>query len=128
MVRILLALLVLLNLSSCAIPPKATAEKNQQERACIKQCEVVKQDCLKRCEYSCKQCDAQAHKKMVDRYQQYIHEQCVKGERVSLQLQSFRDPLECRKVSCNCSADQRVCVGQCKGNIRKRLQVKPFCC
>ena len=100
----------------------------QQQRACINQCGIEKSKCLEHCQYSCKHCEKYESTKMAARYKKYIHEQNIQGKRVALQLQSFRDPLQCRKASCDCQADYRVCVGQCRGKIRKQLQVKPFCC
>lgn len=121
-------LLALLMLHSCTMPSHEDYKRAQDERACINQCALKKQACAEHCQYSCKNCEKYEHNNMTKRYKKYIHEQNVQGKRVALQLQSFRDPLQCRKISCDCPADYRVCVGQCKGKIRKRLQVKPFCC
>ena len=112
----------------CSLTPHEDAKQAQEERACITACQMQETTCLRSCRYSCKACEAREHDKMVKRYKTYLHEQCVQGMRTALQLQSFRDPLQCRKTSCDCPADYRVCVGSCRGNIRKRLQVKPFCC
>jgi hypothetical protein len=126
-VRIMLCGLVVF-LFGCSLSPHEDAKRAQAERACIKQCEVKATQCNQRCSDSCKQCEWQAKQSMAQRYKAYVHEQCVQGERVALQLQSFRDPLQCRKTSCDCPADYRICVGTCKGSIRKYLQVTPFCC
>jgi hypothetical protein len=115
-------------LFSCSRTSHEDAKRACAKRACIQQCEVKKKACQKVCSTSCKQCEAEANTSMTKRYKTYVHEQCVQGERVALQLQSFRDPLQCRKTSCDCPADYRACVGACRGNIRKSLQVTPFCC
>lgn len=109
--------------------PTAQEDRNAQaQRQCIAQCLDVKAECAHQCSHSCAQCADEENHKMTQRYKQYIHEQNVQGKRLALQLQSFRDPLKCRLASCDCAADYRVCVGQCKQNIRKQLTVKPFCC
>ncbi|MCH9717617.1 MAG: hypothetical protein K0U52_11100, partial [Gammaproteobacteria bacterium] len=119
---------MLLFLNACSLSPREDAKRAQVERACIDQCQIEKTRCEQRCANGCKLCEKQNDSSMLKRYKDYIHEQCVQGERVALQLQSFRDPLQCRKVSCDCSADHRVCVSTCRGKIRKYLQVTPFCC
>ncbi len=118
----------ILFLYGCSLSPHEDAKRAQAERACIKQCEIKSAACQRQCSDGCKRCEHQAAQAMKARYKTYVHEQCVQGERVALQLQSFRDPLQCRKISCDCPADYRTCVGVCKGSIRKYLQVTPFCC
>jgi hypothetical protein len=115
-------------LSACSLSPHEDAKRAQAERACIDQCQIEKTHCEQRCSNGCKLCEKQNDTSMLKRYKTYIHEQCVQGERVALQLQSFRDPLQCRKISCDCPADHRICVSACRGKIRKYLQVTPFCC
>jgi hypothetical protein len=34
---------------------------------------------------------------------------------VSRDLNSYRDPLQCRKVTCDCLADNNVCKASCRG-------------
>ncbi len=112
----------------CSLHPHEDAKKAEAVRACISQCKVKQATCYNTCSDSCKQCEKEERATMIKRYKTYTHEQCVQGRRVALQLQSFRDPLQCRKTTCNCPADYRVCVGECRGNIRKYLQITPFCC
>ncbi|MDF1646472.1 MAG: hypothetical protein P1U61_05800 [Legionellaceae bacterium] len=115
-------------LLGCSFSPKEDAKQAQAQRACINQCGIKKTACESRCTDSCKRCERKEHAKMVKDYKTYINEQAVQGKRVALQLQSFRDPLQCRKTSCDCPADYRICVGECRGKIRKYLQITPFCC
>jgi hypothetical protein len=42
-------------------------------------------------------------------------------------LNSYRDPLQCRKVTCNCHADYQVCIQSCSGVIHKQLRVASAC-
>jgi len=119
---------LLICLLGCSLHPHEGAKKAQTERACIDQCKIKQATCSRTCSDSCKQCEREERTAMIKRYKKYIHEQCVQGKRAALQLQSFRDPLQCRKTSCDCPADYRVCVGECRGKIRKYLQITPFCC
>ncbi len=125
--RVMLGGVVIL-CSGCSLSPNEDAKRAQAERACVEQCRIEKDSCYRRCTDSCTRCERQENAAMKKRYKTYVHEQCVQGERVALQLQSFRDPLQCRKISCDCPADYRVCVSTCRGTIRKYLQVTPFCC
>ena len=127
-IRIILWCGVVICLYGCSHAPREDAKRAGAKRACIKQCQIKQTACQKVCSMGCKQCEVKAKESMMKRYKTYVHEQCVQGERVALQLQSFRDPLQCRKTSCDCPADYRVCVGSCRGNIQKSLQVTPFCC
>lgn len=126
--QMMLTVLCMLFLWGCSQTPHEDAIKAQTERACVKQCDIKKAACLRQCRYSCRNCDKAEHAKMVARYKTYVHEQNVQGERVALQLQSFKDPLQCRKTSCDCYADHRICTSACKGKIQKRLLVAPYCC
>ena len=118
----------LLMLGCSQTSPHEDALHAQAKRACEKTCGQEQSMCLRRCKDSCKACQVRENKKMVHLYKTYIHEQCAQGKRVALQLQSFRDPLQCRKSSCDCPADYRVCMSSCTGQIYKSLQITPVCC
>ncbi|MDF1827082.1 MAG: hypothetical protein P1U39_02265 [Legionellaceae bacterium] len=126
-VRIMVVACALLGLLSCTSNPKDVAEA-QEKRACEQICLKNQQSCLRTCDDSCKACQVRENEKMEQRYKTYVDEQCEQGKRVALQLQSFRDPLQCRKSSCDCPADYRVCMSACAGPVYKRLQVTPVCC
>lgn len=128
MVRVILVGFFLACLWGCSSTPKADAIPMHEKQACEARCKVKAKACLRACDDSCKACEVREHHQMVQRYQDYVHEQCVQGLRTALQLQSFRDPLQCRKSSCNCPADFNVCMGACSGTIKKSLQVEPVCC
>ncbi len=119
---------LLIFLTACSLSPREDAKHAQAERACVNQCKIKLAACKQSCTDSCKQCGKENHTQMIKRYKKYLHEQCVQGRRTALQLQSFYDPLQCQKKSCDCLADYRVCVGACRGKIRKYLQVTPYCC
>ncbi len=126
-VRVVFVACALLFVLSCTSNPKDVAEA-QDKRSCEQVCLKNQQSCLRTCDKSCATCQVRENEKMVRLYKTYVHEQCVQGKRVALQLQSFRDPLQCRKSSCDCPADYRVCMSACAGPVYKRLQVTPVCC
>ena len=128
MVRILLVGFAVVLMLSCASKKNNDVVDAQVKRACERKCQQERHVCLRTCDDGCKACQLREHKKAVRLYKTYIHEQCVQGKRVALQLQSFRDPLQCRKSSCDCPADYRVCMSACAGPVYKRLQVTPGCC
>ncbi|KTC66138.1 acyltransferase (plasmid) [Legionella adelaidensis] len=84
--------------------------------------------CINNCRDSCSNCSACSSKATANSYKQYVHEELVQGGFLVRQLNSYRDPLKCRKPTCNCKADRRVCEQSCEGVIHKRLQVPPTCC
>jgi hypothetical protein len=83
--------------------------------------------CNQQCKDSCPDCSCGATQCASLNYKQYIHEIQVQGGEVMRQLQSYRDPLKCRKVTCNCSSDFNTCNQSCTGVVQKRLQPSPYC-
>jgi hypothetical protein len=96
--------------------------------ACKMSCQSKLNVCQKTCDNSCLQCAAKANQMTRQSYNRYVNEQCVRGGYLTRQLQSYRDPLQCRKITCECVADYQVCAQACTGVIRKRLQVPLTCC
>lgn len=116
-----LALLV-----SCASYHDAV-KRSQDVAACKITCQQRLQQCGQVCHNDYRQCNTAAYQSAVRHYDHYLHEQAVKGQNVVLELKSFRDPLQCLKITCECSTDYLVCKQSCTGKIRKRLQVIPAC-
>ena len=95
--------------------------------ACIASCESSFGNCSGVCGNNCSQCRAAALQKTAKNYSRYKNEKIVAGKIVALQLNSFRDPLQCRKVTCNCQADYMLCLQACGRAIPKRLEYAPLC-
>lgn len=114
-------------LISCTIITKPPLMLTNEEKACKRSCQVQREYCGKICRDSCLQCTRHAYHHAVKRYARYKHEQCVRGEYVMRELQSYADPLKCTKTTCECPAEYAVCIQACDGKIRKRLQVAPVC-
>jgi hypothetical protein len=120
--RLFITTLILL-MVSCS-HQKMTIEQKQ----CVNQCTITQQACNKSCTNSCNDCAKDNNCTAVKAYSQYVHQQAVQCQRVARNLQSYRDPLKCRKTTCNCVADFLTCKQNCAGVIHKRLQVSPACC
>ena len=102
-----------------------------QSRIEVAQCQLIcKQhliSCEKSCRNNCNYCETYANHKAKNRYAHYINEQDIRGGLVIRRLNSYRDPLQCRKSTCNCSTDYQVCVQSCGGVVHKLLTAPPVC-
>ncbi len=116
-------------ISLIACTSQQSSVKRVNERAFCKQtCQQQFKKCNKICHNNCRECGASADNSAARNYNEFVHEQQVQGGVLSRELNSYRDPLQCRKVTCDCSADYTVCEQSCNGLIQKRLQVAPVCC
>lgn len=116
----------LLLLASCMQHISSSQEKSTFA-ACAMTCKSRANVCHQTCRNDCQHCCSYSNQVAAKKYKRYLHEQCVKGEFIALQLNSFRDPLQCRKTTCNCRADYEVCIQSCSGVIHKSLRVAPIC-
>lgn len=116
---------VIFTLCSCAHPP--TPQEKMVMSTCMASCEQRSSACNATCRNNCQQCLAYSRQSAVEDYLYYQHEQYVKGGTIARELKSYRDPLQCRKTTCNCSSDYQVCMQACGGVIRKQLRVAPVC-
>ncbi|OGV42031.1 MAG: hypothetical protein A3F46_08075 [Legionellales bacterium RIFCSPHIGHO2_12_FULL_42_9] len=89
-------------------------------------CKQHLESCQKTCRNNCMQCNAYAASQTSTSYRRYAHEQYVKGAMRIRQLNSYHDPLQCAKTTCNCSADYQVCKQSCRGFIDKQLLAPPI--
>lgn len=95
--------------------------------ACKLNCKVAMHHCEQSCRNNCQNCTLLANSEAAVHFNQYKHQQQLQGSIVALELQSFKDPLQCRKSTCACSADFEMCAQACQGIIHKRLKVVPPC-
>ena len=105
-----------------------THQDTPKEKTCKLQCERQFVHCTDICQNNCPDCSINATKAAAKSYQNYINEICVRGGVVTRTLQSYRDPLKCRKPTCNCLGDLEVCMQSCYGEIHKSLTVARACC
>lgn len=117
----------LLMLTSCLQPINTLPEK-KATALCEHTCGIRFAACNKQCVNNCRRCAANVNYSAARKYRRYVHEHCVKGENVALELNSYRDPLQCRKLTCDCRADYLICMQSCGGVIYKQLRVPRPCC
>ncbi|WP_133127460.1 acyltransferase [Legionella nagasakiensis] len=122
MIRLIFCFVFIL-LASCTKQTPASGQAG-----CRISCEKQFNECKAVCTNNCRRCSTCTDLSAAKSYNQYKHEQCMQGGIIARELKSYRDPLQCRKTTCNCLADYRMCVQSCAGTIQKRLQVAPTCC
>lgn len=83
--------------------------------------------CQKACRNNCNDCTAFNIATAKNAYYCYVHEQRIKGTRLTRTLNSYRNPLQCRKTTCSCPKDYQVCIQACGGQIFKQLKVPSNC-
>jgi hypothetical protein len=99
----------------------------RQVKSCRIKCTETLKECNKSCFNNCVNCSALSNVEAAQKFKRYKHQQLVQGKIVALELQSFRDPLQCRKTTCSCKDDFRVCIQSCRGKIHKTLKVAAAC-
>ena len=83
--------------------------------------------CKQHCINNCKNCSIASTQSATKYFAKYVHEREVEGKKVMRELNSYRDPLQCRKITCDCLSDLEICKMGCTGVIKKRLQKIPYC-
>ena len=96
-------------------------------KTCKMQCSAVLAQCNQICVNNCTNCTRIANENALQRFNVYKNKQIVEGKKLVLELNSFKDPLQCRKITCSCKDDFQVCVQSCQGRIHKNLKVVAAC-
>ncbi|TAL65145.1 MAG: acyltransferase [Legionella sp.] len=96
-------------------------------KPCAQMCVQKLNHCKSSCVNNCPACSSASRYKTATNYSKYVHQQRIQGQIIARELNSYRDPLQCRKTTCNCSADFSTCIQACTGVIKKRLQAVPYC-
>lgn len=115
---------LLLGLSGCV---SKGALKGQELAQCNMTCAKHFEFCSQNCVDNCPTCSWSAKQTAAGNFTKYVNEKKVQGKKVMRELNSYRDPLQCCKVTCNCMADLMACKQSCSGVIHKRLQALPNC-
>lgn len=110
------------SLTSCVLTqPSAVPEKHAMH-ACQEECKKTMHACVAMCQNNYAHCDSKDKARAVQDYKHYLKERCVQGElALTRLLSSFRDPLICKHVTCDCCNDYEICKQACTGTIQKRL-------
>lgn len=95
----------------------------QCKMACIQHIEFCRQNCVN----NCPNCSYISQRTAKENFAKYVHERKVEGKKVMRELNSYHDPLQCRKVTCDCLSDFAICKKGCTGVIPKKLQAVPYC-
>ena|SRR3990167_3933470 len=98
-----------------------------ESTCCAEMCKTRLNSCGNSCRNNCSICARYAQSQAEKGYTKYQWEQFIIGGVVARDLQSYRDPLQCRKVTCNCGADFKMCIQACQGRIHKELRAAPVC-
>lgn len=102
--------------------------RNTSFDSCQQKCRTHLNECVLQCRNNCPYCSNYAQSKAQKSYINYLHEEFVKGGYIIRDLQSYRDPLQCRKITCDCASDYNLCMQSCGSKIiYKVLQPAPIC-
>lgn len=119
-----LCCVILLGFLGCASKNVLRGQNLAQcQMTCAKHFEFCSQNCVD----NCPTCSWKSGQSAAANFSKYVNEQKVQGKKVMRELNSYRDPLQCRKVTCDCVADLMACKQSCSGVIHKRLQAIPNC-
>lgn len=117
----LTTIILFLILSSCGYYSQYV-DKERQLKSCHLQCNMNLDICNKQCRNNEHKCEVMANMQAALRFKEYKKREITQGQIVNEELQSFKDPLQCRKVTCSCQEDFRVCKQSCTGKIYKHLK------
>ncbi|CAM3084226.1 acyltransferase [Legionella steigerwaltii] len=117
---------IILGLCGCQAL-KQNELKAQAEARCNMTCMQHFEFCRQSCVDNCPNCSYKAQRMAEKNYAKYVYERRVEGKKVMRELNSYRDPLQCRKVTCDCVLDLAICKKGCAGIIPKELQAVPYC-
>jgi hypothetical protein len=99
----------------------------QAQLTCKATCQERFIACNKTCDNSCSGCCQASNQRTAREYDHYLKQQAIQGKAVVRELNSYRDPLQCRKTTCECPTDYRTCIQTCSGKVPKKLQMAPAC-
>ncbi len=73
---------------------------------------------MKYCTNDSQLCYANANAQADTEYKRYVKQQKIEGRLIDYDQDSFLDPLQCAKLSCDCEADYRACYKMCGGFVQ----------
>lgn len=124
-IRLIVCISIVL-MTSCGYYGKFV-DNAREKKACHLQCLNALDKCKIQCKNNCRECNVLANMQAASRFIEYKKRQSMQGKMVNEELQSFKDPLQCRKVTCSCQEDYRVCKQSCIGKVYKYLKANPAC-
>jgi len=100
---------------------------NPEQKTCLNACYEKNRYCHKICQTDCPHCCKYTKMQGLHFYRRYLKRCRIEGKPAFSSLQSFYDPLQCNKNSCDCQKDFLLCQQSCHGKIPKRLKTYKFC-
>jgi hypothetical protein len=91
---------------------------SEDGKQCIQQCMKTKDRCLSLCTNDQDLCHKNSWLQADKEYQRYVKERQLVGRSINRDMNSFYDPLQCSKVSCDCESDYRACYRMCGGVVK----------
>lgn len=122
----LFSFILVLGLISCSTVYTYYKARNPVVAQCLSSCRQHFDACQHKCANSCRICKAKSNISTNIRYEKYYHQQKLQGMAVNRNVESYKDPLRCLKISCNCVADLDACEQACTGLVRKQLKANPL--
>lgn len=113
---LVLSVFFLLGLLGCS-----TYQTSISQKPCQSLCADRFKKCKRSCTNSCSKCQQRTRYEAWQSFNNYVQEKKVTGGYMVRSLNSYRDPLQCHKVSCDCVADLNTCSQGCTGLIKKQL-------
>jgi hypothetical protein len=115
-------ILLTLGLTACMHTPPSLIKPP----SCHTQCRTQLTTCAVICQNSCAVCSQEVQCKTDETYRQYVAQQRAQGLTVARERNSYRDPLACKKFTCDCMSDYDLCKQRCSGKVKPLLQ-NPTC-
>lgn len=100
---------------------------SESANICVQQCQLSKNRCQKMCTNDDSLCQKNALMQAQLEYKKYINQQLTAGTTASRDLNSFYDPLQCAKTSCDCQQDYKACFQLCGGIIKVKQRCIANC-
>lgn len=103
---------IVLCLGAC-VKTHDSATSRLNPGVCRSECLSILQACQAICKNNRPACERLSDVSVTRHYQQYVHQQTVQGGIIARELNAYRDPLQCRKPTCDCVADYHQCKRIC---------------
>lgn len=112
---------VLVFLVACAHKPShLSADGHGYD--CDAGCRAALTTCNQECQNSCQLCKKHTQRMTDRRYRIYVARQKAQGLPVIQMRDAYKDPLRCKKVTCDCASDYDICKQLCTGKVTPVLK------
>ena len=84
-----------------------------KKKQCIMRCHSRHHECKRSCTNTAPKCHRKAYTKTKVAFERYVDQQEIAGKPVNRDFNSFNDPLQCKKITCDCADDYALCRRVC---------------